>query len=167
MRRYILGGDDVDTFKLSFDSAGDFEGTRDLIPTTLRKSRYYKPKKKNFEAIDALGECDDVLYIFQMKISGAKFPVPLLANEKLLAKWGKPRIENMSGQIGGYRKCVYVYVVPDVGWENSENFYKVVKMAENATGVMNLTNAHLQGQMRRAMKALSRIPEIPRRKLCR
>ena len=130
VRRYILGGDDVDTFKLSFDSAEDFEGTRDLIPTTLRKSRYYKPKKKNFEAIDALGECDDVLYIFQMKISGAKFPVPLLANEKLLAKWGKPRIENMSGQIGGYRKCVYVYVVPDVGWKNSENFDEVVKMAK-------------------------------------
>ena len=129
LRRYILGGDDVDSFSFRFYySIKEFDGTGDLIPTTLEKKRYYKSTKKNVEAIDALGDIDDVLYIFQMKTSGAKFPVPLLTDEKLLAKWGKPRIENMWGEIGGYRKCVYVYVVPDVG---SENFDKVVEEAKN------------------------------------
>ena len=134
LRRYISGGDDVDTFEFSFNSKEDFEGTRVLTPTALRKNRSYKSTKENFKAIDALGECNDVLYLFQMKISGAKFPVPLLTNDKLLAKWGKPRgkprIENTWGQSGGYRKCIYVYVVLNVGSEGSENFYKVVEKAK-------------------------------------
>ena len=57
----------------------------DLIPTTLGKNRYYKPKKQNFKVIETLGECDNVLYLFQMKKSAAKFPVFLLANDSLLA----------------------------------------------------------------------------------